>query len=217
MHIQGGLLWVDQCHCIFQIQVAFAVVVETHHVLLDYTAIDRVQDGTISNLPRGEVAEEQIQIRGNVGLWCIFHNTIAVLRVLGESRRELVQCSQAVGRDLLVTIAQLLDDIALCDGNELGNVSTAGTTRVDVIIDSTLLRVGISWLDLEIEVECWGDEIDFVLQRCGDAVLLASYMRLTSFLVFVDVIFGLEKALCFIHSSIKVQPSKTLRLVDAFA
>lgn len=202
--LQGSLLWVDERHGVLKIQVTFSVVVETHHVLLNNTAIDRVQNWTISDLSSAEVAEEQVQIGGHISLRGILDNTVAVLWVLGNTRRELVQCSQAVWRDLLVTIAQLLNDVTLGNGNELGDVSTAGTTRVDVVLDCTLLRVGVSWLDLEIEMECWGDEVDFILERSWDAVLVASYMRLASLFVLVDVVLGLQKTLSLIDSSIKV-------------
>lgn len=116
---------------------------------------------------------------------------------------------------MFVAVAELLDDAALRDWLKFGNVSTAGTTWVNVLADCSLIHVAISWLDFGIKVQRGRDKINLTSQRRWDAVFLTGYVGLASLLMLVNVVFGFEQILRLINGGVEIQPSETLRVVDA--
>ncbi len=91
-----------------QIQIALSIEVEAHVRLLNHTTIDAVQDRPIPNLRFRKVAKEQVQVARHVSLRSVLDNAVAVLRVCLVVDGELIQCSKAIGRDVHVTVGEVV-------------------------------------------------------------------------------------------------------------
>jgi hypothetical protein len=56
------LLGIDKGHSILEIEIALAVEIETHLILLDDASINGVQDRSLTDLAGAEVSEKQVQV-----------------------------------------------------------------------------------------------------------------------------------------------------------
>lgn len=61
----------------------------------------------------------------------------------------------------------------------------------------------------------WSDEVDVILDVFRNAVFLAGNVSLPSARMLVLKVLGIQQSLCFRDCCIKMQPTQTLRLLDA--
>jgi hypothetical protein len=96
-----------------QIQIALSIERETHVRLLNHTTINTVQNRPISNLRFGKVLKEQVQVTWHVSLRSVLNDAVAVFGVCFVVDWKLVQGSEAVGRDVHVTVGKIVGWLVL--------------------------------------------------------------------------------------------------------
>jgi len=111
--VESDLLGIHERHSVLKIQIALSIESEAHVRLLKHTTINAVQDRPVSNLRFRKVAEEQVQVTRHVGLRTVLNDTITVFGVCFVVDGELVERSQAVGRDVRVTVGKVVGWLVL--------------------------------------------------------------------------------------------------------